>query len=167
MATVLLTGAGGAAIPDLICHLKSLGHRVLTCDMNPQAPGLFLGDGGFVVPKATEPWYLDALYSIMRAEGVDLTIPLIDEELPTCTDLAPFLMPAGDFVKLCLDKRKLMNALHDQGLPTPATYSVKDCATKPLLPVVAKPRTGRGSRNVSLIFDEADWSAWVLSLIHI
>ena len=45
MTTVLVTGAGGAAVPGLIKHLHDTGHRVLAADMDRYAAGLFAAEG--------------------------------------------------------------------------------------------------------------------------
>lgn len=153
LATVLLTGAGGAAIPDLIKHLKGLGHRVLTCDMNPKAPGLFLGDGGFVVPPAIDPGFGEALNQLCAQEQVDVLVPLVDEELvPLRTNFrwpAMKLVSKIEFIEGCLDKWALMHALtwlvKDVRIPH---TSLLDGRMEPFWPTIIKPRRGRGSRGI-------------------
>ena len=57
---VLLTGAGGAAIPGLITRLRKAGFFVVVVDMNPQAAGLVFADAGAVVPAGGSPNFLPA-----------------------------------------------------------------------------------------------------------
>lgn len=159
MSTILLTGAGGAAIPDLIRHLKGLGHRVLTADMDPYAPGLYLGNGGFVVPAGGHDEFASCLHHLREREAIDVVVPLVDEELMPALALrsrAQILVPAGEFVTLCLDKWHLMRQLQEIGIPVPSTYGeVSEAYNSNSLPYpwVIKPRRGRGSRGVSLAWD--------------
>ena len=150
MSTILLTGAGGAAIPDLIRHLQGLGHRVLTCDMDPHAAGLYLGDGGFVVPKATDPEFVGALCRTASFQCADILIPLVDEELPLSRKAWPqtVLLPTDEFVQTCLDKWNLIRTLRrDYQIHIPYS-SLFDGLTEPWYPAIIKPRVGRGSRGV-------------------
>lgn len=160
MKTVLLTGAGGAAIPGLIEHLQRSGYRVLTGDMNPYAVGLYMADAGFIIPAGKSPEFLPVLHHICQQEKVDILIPLVDEELLSSLELEQagviVLLPQREFVACCLDKFLLMQRLQSAGIPTPATRLASQDWTQMEFPVVVKPRVGRGSRGLGIISAEGD-----------
>lgn len=154
--TVLITGAGGAAIAEIIRSLQARGLRVLTADMDKHAPGLFLSDGGYVIPAGKAPSFPAAIRSIIRKEGVGVLVPLVDEELLASADLAgdvEVILPRREFISTCLDKLALMNELARLGLPCPATRQASEGPGDLRFPLIMKPRTGRGSRGVLALSD--------------
>jgi len=152
--TILLTGAGGVAIPFLITSLRNKGYRVLTADMDGQAAGLFIADKSFVIPAGASLEFLPALRSICLRENVDVFIPLVDEELVAAIELERdginVILPNIEFVKTCLDKYALMQSLYRAGISVPKTYLLHDAFdyTSCVFPMIIKPRVGRGSRGV-------------------
>jgi carbamoyl-phosphate synthase large subunit len=164
--TILLTGAGGAAIPFLVQSLKSHGYRVLTADMDPYAAGLFIGDRGFVIPKADAPGFSHSIQKICTSESVDIVIPLVDEELLAVSQLGlpgtiP-LLPKVDFIRTCLDKYSLIQELTRHRIPAPHTLLASAGPGDMEFPCIVKPRTGRGSREVELLRTKTDYAAWAL-----
>jgi len=156
MTTILLTGAGGAAIPGLIKHLQSnYGYRVLSADMDRYAIGLFWADKGFVIPPGNSPDFLPTIRYICQQENVNVFIPLVDEELVISLELEqegiPVLIPRKKFVESCLDKFVLMNELRSAKISIPATRLACDDLSGVNFPAVVKPRTGRGSRGVGFV----------------
>lgn len=161
MTTVLLTAAGGAAIPGLIKHLKSnYGFRVLAADMDGHAVGLYYADKGFVIPGANSPDFLPAIRYICKNENVNVFIPLVDEELVVSLELEkegiPVLTPLKKFVESCLDKFVLMNELRAAKISIPYTRLGCDDLKGVNYPAVVKPRTGRGSRGVGIVHSEIE-----------
>jgi carbamoyl-phosphate synthase large subunit len=152
--TILLSGAGGAAIPGIIEHLRSTGFRVLAADMDPLATGLYLSDRGFQVPHGDSPEFVEAVRKICQTERVDVFVPLVDEELIPAfeveSDRTKVLLPDVRFVRLALDKYALMRRLLIEEVPCPVTH----LASQPgddLYPRFVKPRRGRGSRGIGIV----------------
>jgi carbamoyl-phosphate synthase large subunit len=166
--TVLLTGAGGVAIPFLIHHLKSKGYRVLAADVNPHATGLFLADRGFVIPNADDTNFLPAIRRLCSEENVNVIIPLVDEELLSISDLEQMglivLAPRKEFIGLCLDKFRLIETLKEKNIPVPETRLACDGSGNLDFPCVVKPRTGRGSREVEILGSKKAYEGWFTSL---
>ena len=161
MITVLLTGAGGAAVPGLIQHLQSnCGCRVLAADMDRHAAGLYLAEKGFVIPAGASPDFLPAIRCICRQEKVDVFMPLVDEELLAALELETegiaVLLPRREFVADCLDKFKLMQKLKSAGIPIPDTRLASGDLTGINFPAIVKPRTGRGSRGIGVVHSQAE-----------
>ena len=159
MKTVLVTGGGGAAVPGLIRGLQAQGYRVIAVDANPHAAGLYLADAARVVPEGRSEAFLPALRRICRQEHVNVVLPLVDEELVDATEMegdgVTVILPCRAFVELCLDKWRLMTALQECGVPVPLTQLASEDRTSLQFPVVAKPRTGRGSRGMAVLQDPA------------
>jgi len=153
--TVLVTGAGGAALPGLISSMRTHGYRVVAADANPQAVGLLLADASHVIPFGHTPEFLPALREICRAERVDVVLPLVDEELVAASyledDGIAVVLPRRPFVEMCLDKFVLMQRLHEHGFDVPATRLASEGVGDLSFPLVAKPRSGRGSRGVAVV----------------
>ena len=63
--------------------VEKTGHgRVVTTDMNPMSPALYFGHKHYMVPMTTDKHYIPIIESICDAEGINLIIPTIDDELP-------------------------------------------------------------------------------------
>lgn len=154
--TVLLTGAGGAALPAMIDGLRAKGYRVVAVDADPNAAGLYLADRGYRIPFAADQVFPAALRAICRAEDVAALVPLVDEELLPVARLAEeegiaLIAPHPTFTALCLDKYALMRRLADVGLRVPETRLLGEGWGGMSFPLILKPRTGRGSRGVRVV----------------
>ncbi len=55
--------------------------RVICTDCSPYAPALYEADAHYIVPRITEPGYLDVIYDICKKESVTGVLSLIDPEL--------------------------------------------------------------------------------------
>ena len=161
--TILLTGAGGAGTIFIIKELKKK-YRIIAVDMNKYAVGLYLADKGYILPSCTDRRYLKKLDQIVKKEKVDVIIPLIDEELLAITryyknkNNPKVLLPKENFIKLCLNKWKLMNALTKAKIPCPKTYLLKSFNQFPknLFPGIIKPIRSRGSRGFRYLSNQND-----------
>ncbi len=166
--TVLLTGAGGAALPALIDGLRAKGYRVVAVDADPNAAGLYLADRGYRIPFAADPAFSDALRAICRAERVAALVPLVDEELLPVAQLAEeeriaLIAPQKPFTALCLDKYALMQRLAGAGVPVPPTRLLREGWADMSFPLILKPRTGRGSRGVRVVATPDELTAYLAS----
>ncbi len=166
--TLLLTGAGGAALPGLIRHLRAKGFRVLAADMDPHAVGLYLADAGFVIPGGLSATFVPAIRKIVRSEKVDVLLPLVDEELLASfaleDDGVKVILPRREFIATCLDKHALMKELAASGIPVPATRLASEGRAGLGFPIIAKPRTGRGSRGVEILETEPELDGYLAKL---
>lgn len=157
--TVLVTGAGGAAVPDLIRHLRVRGYRVVATDCNALAAGLCFADKGLCVPRGDAPEYLPELREVCRRERVQAVVPLVDEELLKAIELEadgiPVILPLREFVGMCLDKWTLMKALEAESIPVPRTMQPTDPDHN--WPVIVKPRRGHGSKGARVCCSPEDY----------
>jgi len=168
MNTVLITGAGGAATPQVIRHLQDLGYRVLAADMDQGAAGLYVADKGFVIPAGGSEDFVPTLHRICWTEGVRALLPLVDEELIPAWDLErpgmAVVLPGREFIETCLDKWALMCALDFSGISVPLFVLGYNSLSALRPPYIVKPRTGRGSRGVTVCqtVDEVHTAIWNL-----
>lgn len=156
-ATVMLTGAGGAAIPGLIGHLRSLGYRTIAGDMRAEAAGFAFADAGYLLPAGDAPDFAETLREICAAENIRALIPLVDEELSAAAGLESeslaVIAPRRAFIDTCLDKYALMAALRAAGIAAPETRLLDESPADLGFPLVVKPRRGRGSRGLQICRD--------------
>jgi carbamoyl-phosphate synthase large subunit len=166
MITVLMTAAGGAAISGIIEHLRSAcGYRVLVADMDRHASGLYLAEKGYVIPPGPSPKFLPVIRSICRQEGVNVFIPLVDEELVMALELETegiaVLCPRRPFVESCLDKFVLMQQLNSAGISIPETNLASGDLKEVKFPAIVKPRKGRGSRGIGVVRSQSELAQFI------
>lgn len=157
-ATILVTGAGGTAIPEIIRSLQHAGFRVAAIDMNPAATGLLLADVAAVAPAGGSSNFLPFVRSFCARHDVKAMVPLVDEELVAASDLSrdgfAVIGPSRPFIEVCLDKFRLVRTLAAAGISAPGTALASEGPGKVGYPCVLKPCTGRGSRGVEVVVDE-------------
>jgi carbamoyl-phosphate synthase large subunit len=157
MTTILLTGGGGAGNESL---WKMLGaHYTLHFgDADPLAIDPSIPKGRqHQLPLASDPDFVEKIASLCERLKVDLLIPGVDEELAplarNAMALAPMrlLLPDVDYVETMLDKLRMIRALSDKQIPVPRSRTLADDLDGLRFPCIAKPRSGRGSRDVRVL----------------
>jgi carbamoyl-phosphate synthase large subunit len=149
---ILITGVGGAAGIFLINHLRKNNFTVIAIDANEHSVGLLHADRGYVVPLCSAPNYIEVIQKICEKERVSFIIPLIDEELKLMKNLESgnlkVICPSEKFIEITLDKFLLTKELSKIETCIPETFLLSEDYSSLEFPVVVKPRTGRGSKDV-------------------
>lgn len=161
---MLFTGGGGAGT-EALARLLGKRYEVFFADADPSAkPYQIPHDHWLQIPLATDPEFAGVITELCRRLQIDLFIPAVDEELlPTARLLRPLgfdvLLPPESFVVRHLDKLTSNKFLYQADLPVPRTVAAD--MERLDFPCIVKPRKGRGSRNVAVVYSETELQAQI------
>ncbi|MBO8161757.1 MAG: ATP-grasp domain-containing protein [Thermosipho sp. (in: Bacteria)] len=156
---VLIVPAGSGMAVAAIKSLKNDEKvRVITADSNALAPGLYLGDKGYLIPKFTDANFWDKLKKIIVNEKVDLVIPALDPLLLPMAERKEWLEQLGtkvmisdtETITIARDKWRTYIELKDV-LPVPKSFIDLEGVRDVSFPLIIKPRDGSGSRDVYIV----------------
>ncbi len=166
---ILLTSVGRRV--SLVKFFKEVlkgDEYIYTTDCDPTAPGLYVADKSFLVPKVTDKDYIPFLLEKCKRENIQLIIPLIDPELPILAknreellkeDILP-LISSYETVIIGYDKFLTYEFLSKNSLPTPKTFvidkDIQSFRNKMNFPIIIKPRFGSASIGVQRCEDFED-----------
>jgi carbamoyl-phosphate synthase large subunit len=158
---VLLTGGGGAG-NEALWSLLEKRYELHFADADGEAfdPSID-ATRCHVIPLASDGSFVDSVISLCHRLKIDLLIPGVDEELAhlarAALSLAPtrLLLPPPGYVESMLDKLTSMRRLAAGGIRVPRTEPLEGLSDM-LFPCIAKPRRGRGSRDVRLVNNAAE-----------
>ncbi len=137
--------------------------KVIATDMSELAPALYEADKYYLVPRITEPNYIDIILDICQKEKINGVLSLIDPELSLLAEnKARFdeigVTIIGSSYELCertLDKMQMFRWLKENGYKCANSYTDKDLfladlnAGKITFPVFVKPARGSASISIS------------------
>lgn len=148
---------------------KTLGEngKVIATDMSTIAPAIYEADKYYIVPRITEPGYIDIILDICKKENISGVLSLIDPELSLLAENEDKFKNIGTTVigssyELCeraLDKMQMFQWLRSHGYNCAKSYVDKneffaDVKTgKVNYPVFVKPVKGSASIAISKVFD--------------
>ncbi|MDE6278595.1 MAG: ATP-grasp domain-containing protein [Paramuribaculum sp.] len=148
---------------------------VVGTDNKSTAPALQFCDRQYVVPRITEPGYIDIILDICKENNIKAITTLIDPEIEILANntekfkaigVTP-LCPAPKSAIYCFDKFELYKYLTEKGIRTPLTFhdwnefkaALSDGRIS--FPVFMKPVCGSGSVGAHKVYTleqaEADW----------
>lgn len=142
--------------------------QVIATDMQTIAPAIYEADKYYIVPRITEPGYVDLILDICRKEKISGVLSLIDPELSLLAASKDKFAEIGVTVigssyALCeraLDKMQMYHWLNDHGYRCAKSYDNKDVFYKDLaasnvsFPVFVKPIQGSASIAISKVKDK-------------
>lgn len=147
---------------------KSISGKVIATDMQLVAPAIYEADKFYMVPRITEPGYIDLVLDICKKEKIDAVISLIDPELSLLAankdrfeDIG--VMFVGSSYELCemaLDKMQMYRWLKAHGYKCAKSYSDKEAFYADLaadlisFPVFVKPIRGSASIAITKVEDK-------------
>ena len=146
---------------------RTEGTRVVATDMQLAAPAIYEADAYYIVPRISEPGYLDIILDICRKEKIDGVLSLIDPELSLLAQNVERFKEAGVTVigsdyGLCeraLDKMQMYRWLSGHGYSCAKSYVDKEAFLEDYkqgliaFPVYVKPVRGSASIGISQVRD--------------
>jgi carbamoylphosphate synthase large subunit len=162
---VLVTGVGGPAGRAAAEWFARRGLAVVGADMREvESPAASFER----IAPAAEPGFPDSLLAFVAAHPGALLVPTVSEELPIVARLRPEIVargcalamgaPAG--VEIAADKLRTAETLSLRRVAAPRTLPAatprRELAPALGLPLLAKPRVGRGGRGVRVLRSVAE-----------
>ena len=141
--------------------------RVIATDMSPLAPAIYEADAYYIVPRMTDPDYLNVIFDICRKEQISGVLSLIDPELSLLaaheTEFRALgVTVIGSSYALCemaLDKMQMYRWLTEHGYRCARSWMDKEdffrCVERGEVsyPVFVKPARGSASISISKVYD--------------
>lgn len=136
---------------------------IIATDCSPYAPALYEADRHYIVPRITEPGYMDVIFGICKKENIKGVLSLIDPELSLIAGHEKEFQALGvtlinSSYELCertLDKWELYLWMKAHGYRCAASYIDPDCfkaavqAGEISFPVFVKPARGSASIQIA------------------
>jgi len=168
MLTILVTGAGAVLGQGIIKALRAstLQPRIIACDPDPLASGLYWAEKQRLVPLARDPGYAAAFERILQEERPDAVLVGTDVELPIFARHrhsweerfgTRILVSNETVIAVADDKYLTARFLAENGICHPLSVLPEDGpALEELIeatgfPLVVKPRIGARSYGVSVV----------------
>jgi carbamoyl-phosphate synthase large subunit len=165
---VLVLGVGGNVSQGILkaLALSSLKCRVVGACITPEAFGLHTVDRSYVSPPATDPKFVDWLFEVSHKEQIDAVLSGVEPVLAVASSHREALRADTGAVVIVSDSKrleigadKLFTArwLEQNQLNYPLSEDVSDQKAVTQLvervgfPLVAKPRSGKGSRGIVIL----------------
>ncbi len=163
MVNVLVTGAGGGVGQSIIKALGDTDYSVIAADGELLGTGLYAATKGFVIPYASNTYFIPRLIEICKQTDTKYIFPGLDAELaPLAASVDQFkdngitvVVSAPHVINTADDKRATAQFLEDHGFAAPQTYPLAERVDEHLgYPFIVKPQKGGArSKNVYKVAD--------------
>lgn len=163
---ILSAGTRDKIVQYFVNTLNGNG-KVIAADMSNLAPAIYEADKYYIVPRMTDPGYLDVILDICGKEKVSCVLSLIDPELSLLAENkdrfeaigATVIGSSYELCEMSLDKFRMFNWLKEHGYRCAESYIDKerfysDAENGKIgYPVFVKPAKGSASIAVSNVYD--------------
>ncbi len=167
---VLVTGVGGGSLGrELMKAFKMSNHKykIIATDMTDNSVGLHETSTRYVIPPASSADYIDSILKICKKENVEAVAAGSEQEIEKVSKNINVFEEAGikvlsnpwNVIERCMDKFTLTNFLSKKNILCPKSFLFQeenDIDKIESYPVIIKPRTGSGSRNVFIARDKEE-----------
>ncbi len=137
---ILVTGAGGSAGINFVASLRMAEEplRIVGADINRWHLELPDVDSAYVVPRCSDPLYINYINRVIRKERIELVHAQPDMELEVISDHrdeldARTFLPDAETVRYCHDKIETNRRLRMKGVPAPDSFLVDKIGDLPSL----------------------------------
>jgi carbamoyl-phosphate synthase large subunit len=163
VSNVLVPGASAPAGINTIKSLKlaNFNGKVLSTDSNALSAGFYLTDYSEVIPEVDSKDYLEVLFKIIDKYDINVLMPSSGHDIFPFSENKEKLKRNGviavvserDVLEICRDKILTFEHLNKK-FNLPFTTDKKNNISE--FPIIAKPRYGKGSRDIIKIDDFAE-----------
>lgn len=147
---------------------KSISGNVIATDMQLIAPAIYEADKYYIVPRITDPGYMDVVFDICKKEKINAVITLIDPELSLLaankerlTEIGvTFVGSSYELCEMALDKMQMYTWLKNHDYNCAKSYDDIETFYKDLeegiasFPVFVKPIRGSASIAINKVEDK-------------
>ncbi len=165
---VIVTGAGGGGHGEQIVkalRLSNLPYKITTSDISEVSTAGSIGDNFKVLPRATDPGYLDSLMALVKETGAEVVFHGSEPEMMVMAKNADKFHEIGVYLpvnpesvmNICQDKSLTSQFLFDQGFYFPQYRKVQfseELESFDHLPAVLKPSVGGGGSSMVFIVQD-------------
>lgn len=141
--------------------------KVIATDMSENAPAIYDADCHYIVPRITDPGYMDIIIDICKKEKVNGVLSLIDPELSLLAKNKEAFEKVGahiigsdyDVCEMSLDKMAMYDFCCKNGFKAAKSWTSLDEFKKEVaegtaaFPVFIKPQKGSASIAISKVYD--------------
>ena len=163
ISVVLIPGAAAPAGINAIKSLKmaTFKGKIVATDSSHLSAGFFMADFAEEIPEAENDSFVYRLFEIIERHNVEVLLPTSGFDIYPYSENRKKLAEIGaqavvsdrDSLEICRDKMLTFDTL-SKSFEYPFTTMQPDRIRA--FPIIAKPRFGKGSRNVIKIEDELD-----------
>lgn len=126
---ILSAGTRDKVVQYFKKEMEGIG-KVIATDCSNLAPAVYDADGFYLVPRITEPGYVERILEICKKEQITGVFSLIDPELSLLAKERERFLEIGttpivsdyELVETCFDKYKMFQLLEKMGIPTGKCY---------------------------------------------
>jgi carbamoyl-phosphate synthase large subunit len=163
ISTVLIPGASAPAGINTIKSLRlaDFKGKILSTDSNSLSAGFYLSDYYEVIPEAEAKDYLEVLLNVVDKYNIEILMPSSGYDIFPFSEFKSKLKKHGvipvvsdrKILEICRDKLSTYNHLN-KIFNLPFTTLNPDQLVN--YPIIAKPRFGKGSRDIIQVNDEQE-----------
>lgn len=168
---VLVLGVGGVVSQGIVKALRNsnLNIQLIGACISEKSAGLYLCDKAYIAPYANDTKFMPWLIDLCNNEQIEIVLTGVEENIVAIAEHiesfredtdAIFISSGREQLKIGQDKYLTCKWLEENGCNFPDYVLASDLdeafLEKTKYPIVAKPRSGKGSSGVFLIRDEKD-----------
>ncbi|MEM3641070.1 MAG: ATP-grasp domain-containing protein [Candidatus Bathyarchaeia archaeon] len=174
MKRILVTGAGGPAGINFVMSLKIAPEKMFIVGTEANKYFLHLAsvDKKYLIPKASDPAYINELNGIVEKEKVDFVHAQPDVEVAAISESreklkAKVFLPAKETIRVCQDKLKSAEKWDKNNVPVARYLELREEADvnrafKELgTPIWIRARHGAGGRGSTLAHNKGTALSWI------